>query len=596
MISKLLAQLIKRKFTAGILLLVVAGGGYWGYSKIFSENGAVHYVIARVQKGTLIISISGSGQVSSTNQVDIKPKASGDVIYIGVKNGQEVKTGALIAQIDNRDAKKAARDAEANLEAAKLSLEKLKKPADALSILQAENFLIQAKESKQKAEDDLKKIYEDGFNTVANAFLDLSTIITGLQDILFLSTLGGGGQWNIDYYADAVKSYDEKVSQYKQDALSAYQAVRVMYDKNFVDYKSASRFSDNSVIESLIDETYDTTKNVAETVKNASNLIQFYKDKLAERNLKINPIADTHFSNLNTYTGKTNTHLLNLLSIKRAIQTNKEAITGAERTIAEKTESLAKIKSGTDALDIQSAELTVRQKENSLLDAKEKLADYFIRASFDGIITKINIKKTDSVSSNIVAATLITKQKLAEISLNEVDVAKIKVGQKSTITFDAVEELSITGKVAEIDSVGVVSQGVVTYTVKIAFDTQDERVKPGMSVSAAIITEVKQNALLIPNSAVKSQNNTQYAEIIEEEDLNSVSAVNGNGIILKNIPHQQTIKTELSNDEFTEVVSGIKEGDYIVTRIIQPDSETTQTQQQSGGLRIPGLPGSGSGR
>ena len=105
--------------------------------------------------------------------------------------------------------------------------------------------------------------------------------------------------------------------------------------------------------------------------------------------------------------------------------------------------------------------------------------------------------------------------------------AKVKVGQKVTLTFDAIEDLSITGEVAEIDTLGTVSQGVVNYAVKIVFDTQDERVKSGMSVSAAIITDVKQDVLLVPNAAVKS-NDEQYVEVLEN-----------------NIPRNQTVETGL---------------------------------------------------
>ena len=75
MISKLLAQLIKRKFTTGIALVLIVGVGYFGYGKIFSNDGAIRYATAQVQNGTLIVSISGSGQVSASNQVDVKPKA-----------------------------------------------------------------------------------------------------------------------------------------------------------------------------------------------------------------------------------------------------------------------------------------------------------------------------------------------------------------------------------------------------------------------------------------------------------------------------------------------------------------------------------------
>jgi hypothetical protein len=60
---------------------------------------------------------------------------------------------------------------------------------------------------KEKARDDLKKAYDDGFNNVSNAFLNLPTLMSGLHDILFNTdkSLSGSNQQNIDYYADAVK-------------------------------------------------------------------------------------------------------------------------------------------------------------------------------------------------------------------------------------------------------------------------------------------------------------------------------------------------------------------------------------------------------
>ena len=585
----------KRKAVSGAIALIVILGGYFGYAKFFNSNDVFRYAVAEVKKGTLIVSVSGSGQVSALNQVDVKPKVSGDVVYVGVENGETVKAGTLIAQLDAEYAKKSVRDAEVNLKSAKITLEKLKKPADTLSVLQAENAITDANETKQKAEDDLKKTYEDGFNTIANAFIDLPGIMLGLHDTLFESA-SQGGQWNIDYYTDAVKIYDEKIFKYNNNARAAYQIARVSYDKNFDNYKLETRFSEESRIEALVSETYDTTKNVAEAIKSTNNFIQFYQDKLTERNFKPNPISNAHLSNLNIYTGKINADILNLLSVKHTIDTDKEAIADAGRTIVEKNESLIKLKAGAEPLDIESQNLVIKQRENALLDANEKLADYSIYAPFSGVTAKINIKKMDSVSPATIATTLITKQRQAEISFNEVDIAKIKVGQKTTLVFDAILDLSISGEVAEIDSVGTVSQGVVTYMVKVIFDTQDERVKPGMSVSAVIITEVKQDVFLIPNSAVKSENNNKYVEITEDEDANITLAVAG-GIILKNSPRRQTVIAGLSNDELTEVLSGLHEGDIVVTRTIQPSSETVQTQQQqSGGLRIPGLTGSGGGR
>jgi HlyD family secretion protein len=101
-------------------------------------------------------------------------------------------------------------------------------------------------------------------------------------------------------------------------------------------------------------------------------------------------------------------------------------------------------------------------------------------------------------------ATLITKQKIAQVSLNEVDITKIKSGQKVNITFDAIENLNITGQVLDVDLVGTVSQGVVSYNVKIGLDIDDERIKSGMSVSASIITDIRQDVVSVPVTANKN--------------------------------------------------------------------------------------------
>ena len=591
MFQKILNYLIKHKIIIGLIVVVLAIGGYFIFKSFASTPAAARYVIATVGKGTLITSVSGTGQISVTNQVEVKAKASGDPYNIPIVAGQEVKTGAILAQINAKDALKAVRDAKANLDSAKLSLEKLQEPADQLSITQAQNSLAQAQEAKQQAEDDLKKSYDDGFNTVSNVFLQFPNIITGLEDVLFGNELGGSTQWNIDYYANAVPFDEAKIFEYKDLTLKSVQAARAEFDKNFSDYKTANRSSDISIIESLLDETYNTSKVFSEAIKNTNNYIQFYEDVLARHNQKPAVAADTQLATLNTYTGQVNTHLLNLLSILNAIASDKTSIVNSERTITEKTQSLAKLQADIDPLDLKTQELSIQQRQNALWDASEKLADYTVRAPFDGVIAVVSVQKGDSISSGTAIATLITKQKTAEISLNEVDVAKIKVSQKATLTFDAIDSLSITGEVAEIDALGTVTQGVVTYNVKIIFDTQDERVKPGMSVAAAIITDSKQDILLLPNSAIKSFGTTSYVEM-PDEVIPASDLGNKSGITLKNPLRQQPIEIGLVNDSQTEVTAGLKEGDQIITQTINSNTSSSTTKSNSA-LRIPGIGGGG---
>ena len=70
------------------------------------------------------------------------------------------------------------------------------------------------------------------------------------------------------------------------------------------------------------------------------------------------------------------------------------------------------------------------------------------------------------------------------------------------------DKLDFSLLTSQIDAIGTVSQGVVSYNVQITFDTQDSRIKPGMSASVNIITNTQQNVLTVPNSAVKTKKGT----------------------------------------------------------------------------------------
>lgn len=566
-----------------VLIIIIVGLGYWTYTKLHPATSTNKYITTTVQKGTITTSVTGSGQVSVSNQIDLKPKASGNVTYIGVTDGQNVKADTLIAQLDTRDAQKAVRDAMASLDSAKLSLEKIQQPADNLSLIQAQNSLVTAQSAKESAQNDLKKAHDDAYTAISNAFLQLPAVVTGLQDLLYKNDYSST-QENASYYINMVLGYDNSATIYKDSSLSSYILARSSFDKNFIDYKATSRYASDTEIEQLLEETYNTTVVISEAVKNSNNFLSFVQDRLVEHHSTVPNLLNTHLSNLASYTGTVNSNLQSVLNTKNAIKNSLDTISSSDRTIKEKTESLAKLQSGSDLIDIKSAQLNVQQRQNALLDAQEKLSDYFVRAPFDGTVTKINIKKFDAISSGTIVTTLITKQTVSEISLNEVDVAKIKIDSKAILTFDAYPDLSMTGKVVEIDNIGTVTQGVVNYTVKINFDTQDDRIKPGMSVSASIITNVKQDILTVPNSAIKTQGSNNYVEVFE---IPLPSDQTNQGVVSPIAPKQVPIEIGISNDTATEIISGLKEGDQVVTKTI-----TAATAAKTASTQAPNILGS----
>ncbi len=534
-LKPLLEKALKHKIKSGLIfILLLSGTIYLFFGRTSTEN---RYTLTTTKYATITSTISGSGQVTSNDQIDIKSKASGDVIYIGALEGQEVRAGYFIAQLNTRNAQKTVRDAEINLENAKLQLEKLRG---------AETLVIPR--NQLKAEENLLKSYEDGFNTVSNVFLDIPAIISSLHDIIYNQDFSKN-EWNTDYLANAIKNYTEDAAQFKKDVYIKYEAARTNYDTNFTNYKINNRSSDQITTKKLINETYNTTKNLAESIKSANNLIQLYKDKLKEKNIEPKTIADTFLANLNTYTGKTNSHLINLLNIKNATSANEEALANA-------------------SLDIRSQELAVKQRENALADAKDTLSDYFIRTPLAGTIAKINIKKLDSINNGLVVATLITKQKNLELSLNEIDIAQIKVGQNATISFDAIPDFKLNGTITRVDTLGTVSQGVVTYNIKINFNSNDDRIKSGMSATALITTNSKENVLTVPNSAVKSQNDKYYVEIFNKKSKTAT-------------PTKKFIEIGISNDALTEIISGLNEGDEVIARTILATAKTGTPQAPS---------------
>jgi hypothetical protein len=167
----------------------------------------------------------------------------------------------------------------------------------------------------------------------------------------------------------------------------------------------------------------------------------------------------------------------------------------------------------------------------------------------------------------------------AQVEVNEVDISKVSIGQKAMLTFSAIDGLSVSGKVEKMDSLGTLASGVVTYNVTIGFDTLDSRIKPEMSVSSSIITDVKQDVIIVSSSAVKTQNGDSYVQVL----------VNG-------APQNKTVEIGSSNNTETEIVSGISAGDNVIIQTIAEGTASTKSANttststnRGGGVGIPGL-------
>jgi len=125
-LSKIKLYIVTHKVVSVVVFLILIYAGYSIYGKMTSTASIPKYNLAAVSKGTVISVVSGSGQVSTSSQIDLKPTVSGNITYIGVKPGDQVSAGKTLFSLDDTDAQKSVRDAEVNLQSAQLSLDKLK--------------------------------------------------------------------------------------------------------------------------------------------------------------------------------------------------------------------------------------------------------------------------------------------------------------------------------------------------------------------------------------------------------------------------------------------------------------------------------------
>jgi HlyD family secretion protein len=225
---------------------------------------------------------------------------------------------------------------------------------------------------------------------------------------------------------------------------------------------------------------------------------------------------------------------------------------------------------------VASAEYSLQSSLASLNYQKQQAGKRNVASTIDGTVNAINVKNGDNLGASssthtapIIIGDLNTLK--AQVQVNEVDISNVSVGQKVSLTFDALPDYTTTGKVEKVDSLGTTTQGVVTYNVTIGMDDLDPRIKSDMSVTAAIITSLKQDVITVPVSAVKTQNGSSYVEI-----LNSGTT-----------PTQAAVEIGASNDTSMEITSGVNVGDKVVTQTINPNATSTTSTSTGGGGNNP---------
>ena len=276
-------------------------------------------------------------------------------------------------------------------------------------------------------------------------------------------------------------------------------------------------------------------------------------------------------------------YLQSLASLETAKANKKDAKENLEDANSSEESALKKRLEAAE-ISVSVAEENIKASLSDLRNKRKDAGERNVISPIDGTVNAINVKNGDNLGASasthvapIIIGDLDTLK--AQVQVNEVDVSNVSIGQKVNLTFDAISDYSATGKIEKMDSLGTATQGVVTYNVTISMDVLDPRIKPDMSVTAAIITGVKQDVITVPLGVVKTQEGASYVEILDGS-----------------VPRQIPVEVGASNDISTEIVSGINPGDNVVTQTISSGTAATSSSTSNsnrGGVRIPGVGGFG---
>ena len=557
-------SLYTNKTRLAVLIVVVLIAGYFIYGKIFTTTTPARYVLAQASKQTIITTVSGTGQVSQDRSVNITPSSAGKITAVTAKQGQQIKSGQTIAIIDETNNTLALNQAKAGLASAQASYDQTIAGSTSQDVQLSQLSVDSAQQALDNAKANLETVKKQQALNVASAFFNYMN--AGLQAVPATNNAGTGVVTISGGYSSTTPGIY---------TIGTYNG-------------GAGLFYNISGIEI---STGSINKSVLIPLGTYGLSMQFTGNITPGDSWTVSIPNTSSASYITSYTSY-QTALANQSS---AITSAQNQITSAQNSLTQAQINLQVKKQPPTDQQLSSAKAQLLNAQVSLQNAEINYNNNILKAPFDGEVAQVNSQIGDQATGSTIVAVVTTNQSIAIIPLNEVDVAKVKQGNKATMTFDAIDGLSITGKVVQIDNIGTVSQGVVNYNVKVAFDTEDPRVKQGMSVNVAIITAVKADVIAVPNTAVKSTSGRSYVQTLDPSK--TVSDPTQTGVTSSQAPTQTTVQTGLADDTYTEIVSGINEGDSVVTQTISTATKTTTTGTSAtnllrgtsgGGFRGPG--------
>lgn len=354
-------------------------------------------------------------------------------------------------------------------------------------------------------------------------------------------------------------------------------------DKNGVRYKTEKVVKGDIVASVTATGTVNPVTTVLVGTQVSGTIKHIYVDfnspvKRGQVVAQIDPAtfeAQVEQSRANLFTAQANLQKAEatLIDSKRTMERNK--LLYSKNLIARSDLDTAETNYETAKAQVEAAKSQVEQAKASLKVAETNLMYTRIVSPVDGIVISRNVDVGQTVAASFQTPTLFTiAQDLTKMQIDcnvsEADIGRVKIGQNVEFTVDAYPDIIFKGKVFQVRNAPITIQNVVTYDVVVKVDNPELKLKPGMTANVSIIIDTKKDVLKIPNAALRFR----PSEI--EKDKKPLKG-KGAWILEGGKPVRKEILTGISDGSFTEVMSGLKEGDNVIIESLTKEKKKPVT-------------------
>ena len=571
--------MIKRLITTLVISIVLLSLLLGGCSKKTAVTPAGQ--VFEVTKGDLNINVSSDGNLTMPDEYNLRFGTNGQVQRILVEEGDKVKQGALLAMLDDTTQRNAIKTALFSVQTAQNNITVQSKTdstatgCDHLPYtypdLSVPRIFEQARKDLDTAVNEFKQgDYKDAGRNLIMTYFDVEVgadIIASKPDAAVLA----GAKINSTYYPDlyeggfksptptdaAVVDYMQK---YQQKLLDISSDMKVgAYDKvaSKLDAAQQEMFTVYGLAESTVylkgSEMfeYPDTATSADFLQSSIRSLQDLENYLAQDGAEpIEAAKKLYITQLNLLVG---------------------------RDVLENQTSLFVVGKNINWQTLQQYNLSLQSAEIALFQAKQAIMNTAIIAPADGTVVSANLKKSSVLSaqnySSTTAITLVDTNSIKFKGLiDEIDIMKVKPGQKVSITVDAIPNKVFTGTVKFISPFGVASGNVIKFAITIQLDPTDVELRGGLSATADISIYSAKDVLLVPVSV-----------IVETREGPVVAVVNPT----TGQPEYRPVTLGQQTFQYAEVLSGLKEGDKVTVTSTPPTTSNGASRQGTRGMGIP---------